>query len=336
MDVDQQSGASSTLRVVEASAKYALSEAEFELLTSVTVRRAVEVGAQLISKGEFGRSMYLIETGEVCLEFGDEQPDKVLGPGEYFGELVLFIGSHQRMASATAMSAAVVHVLDKGMFKRLLHQHPLPIAEFMSRSFSRLVASEQQLIARLRRRNEDLLQAIDQLRRTEDRLQLAERQVRSDDLTGLCNRRGLYKYLENLCHNIPPDSQLALLLIDVDDFKRVNDLHGHLTGDRVLRAVAQALESAAGARDLPIRLGGDEFALLAEVHDRSDLLSLAERVQHTLRQYAISHQGQSISCSVSMGGVLCVAQSDWPQWYSDADAALYRAKAQGGNAYDLG
>ncbi len=336
MNVDQQSGTSSAWQVAEASAKYALSQAEFELLTSVTVRRVVESGAQLIHKGEFGRSMYLIERGEVWLEFGNEQPDKILGPGEYFGELVLFIGSHQRMASATAMSAAIVHVLDKDMFKRLLHQQPLPIAEFMGRSFSRLVASEQQLIARLRRRNEDLLQVINQLRRTEDRLQLAESQVHSDDLTGLCNRRGLYAHLENLHQNTSPDCQLALLLVDIDAFKRVNDLHGHLMGDRVLRAVAQVLESTAGARDLPIRLGGDEFALLAEVHDRSDLLSLAERLQHTLRQYVITHQGQSISCSVSMGGVLCSAQSDWSQWYSDADAALYRAKAQGGDTCDLG
>src|SRR5690606_31691787 len=198
-----------------------LSDAEFGMFMRAGERRLLRAGGAIFRRGESGRHMYVIESGRVLLEFGDGRPDKLLGPREFFGELTLFIGNHLRVAGASVVSDAVVYLVEHSAFEALLQEQPVVMASFMRRSFAYLVSSEQQLIAHLKRRNEDLLRALDSLRRTEAELGTVQRLLRTDDLTGLCNRRGLYLYLEELDRHRQPDRQLALLLVDVDGFKRI-------------------------------------------------------------------------------------------------------------------
>ncbi|MGA9335037.1 MAG: diguanylate cyclase, partial [Rudaea sp.] len=215
--------------------------------------RRVAAGESLFRKGESGRNMFVIETGEVRIEFGDGLPDKILGAREYFGELALFIGNHARVASAVARSACNLRVVDYPAFDHLLATEPGVLALFMRRSFAYLVASEQQLIGSLKRRNDDLLVTLNSLRETRTELSTANRLVRTDELTGLVNRRGLYEFLENLSEHRVAGTHLVLLLVDLDQFKRVNDERGHLAGDDVLRAVADAISRMATDRDLACR-----------------------------------------------------------------------------------
>lgn len=312
-----------------------LSDAERALFRSVGERRQLAPQDVIFRRGELGRTMFVIESGRVQLEFGDGVADKLIGPLEFFGELALFIGNHARVASAIAIEPCELYALEAAAFEQLLEREPKLMAQFMRRSFSYLVASEQQLIANLKRRNEDLMQTLDSLRQTRTQLSTAERLVQTDELTGLCNRRGLYAYLDTLADRLVPGFWLGLLLVDLDRFKQVNDHFGHVAGDRVLSAIASELQNACADGDLPIRLGGDEFALLAQVANFEELEARARQIVDGVRRLRFPLPLDAIDISVSIGGGMCSRSGNWSVWYSDADSVLYSVKGEGGDGYRL-
>ncbi|HEX3896199.1 MAG TPA: GGDEF domain-containing protein [Rudaea sp.] len=312
-----------------------LSDTEFVVLRGAGPNHRVAAGEVLFRKGEIGRSMYAIETGQVRIEFGDGMPHKLLGPREYFGELALFIGNHARVATAVAHTSCSLRLIEFPAFDHLLESEPAILAQFMRRSFAYLVASEQQLIAHLKRRNEDLLVTLDSLRQTQTQLSTANRLVRTDELTGLTNRRGLYQFLDKLDEQRVAGTELSLLLIDLDNFKHINDEYGHLAGDEVLRAVANEVSSVAHPCDLPARLGGDEFALLAQLSDPANAAALAARIVETISELHFPSPLAMLNVTVSIGVSHCSESTDWSNWYSQADAALYRAKGEGGGTWSL-
>ena len=312
-----------------------LSDAEFVMLRGAGPALRVPAGEVLFRKGELGRNMYAIETGEVRLDFGDGLPTKILGPREYFGELALFIGNHLRVASAIAHTAASLRVVEYPAFDYLLENEPALLAQFMRRSFAYLVASEQQLIAFLKRRNEDLMVTLDNLRHSQSELTTANRLVRTDELTGLMNRRGLYERLEHLAEHRVEHTHLGLLLIDIDHFKKINDDFGHLPGDQVLCAIASEVNAVAAPCDIACRIGGDEFALLVQLAEPGELEALAARIVSGIRALRFPAPLEKLAASVSIGAILCAETGDWAVWYNAADAELYRAKAVGGNAWHV-
>ena len=312
-----------------------LSDAEFVMLRGAGPSRRAAADELLFRKGEIGHSMFVIETGEVRIEFGDGMPHKLLGPREYFGELALFIGNHARVASAIAHTACSLRVVDYPAFDYLMENEPALLAQFMRRSFAYLVASEQQLIGSLKRRNEDLLVTLNSLRQTQSELSTANRLVRTDELTGLTNRRGLYQFLEEIAPQRAPGTQLGLLLIDLDNFKHINDQCGHLVGDEVLRAVAEEVARVAASGDMACRIGGDEFALLARVDNAADLEARAEHIVLGVRALRVPLMGRDVNVTVSIGGGLCADDAVWSSWYSLADEALYRAKGNGSNTWHI-
>jgi diguanylate cyclase len=313
-----------------------LSNEEVALFARVGHRRVLGPGEVIFRRGELGRSMFIVESGQIQLEFGDGMPDKLIGAREFFGELALFIGNHARVANAVAVAPSALAVVENQAFDELIGTEPRLLAQFMRRSFSYLVASEQQLIQSLKRRNEDLMVTLDSLRQTQTQLSTAQRLVQTDELTGLCNRRGLYMFLESLDEQRLPGTVLGLLLVDLDRFKQINDHCGHLVGDQVLRAIAEEVQNAASPCDLPCRLGGDEFALLMQVTGIEELRARATQIisaVRTLRFPGCGTDEEPLSVAVSVGGSLCAAAADWAVWYSDADCALYEAKGIGGDGY---
>lgn len=311
-----------------------LSPEEFRVLASVGVSRAVLPGEELFRRGEAAQSMFLIDTGEVRLGFDDGLADKLLGPGQYFGELAVFIGRHQRFARAVAESPGVLYEVTQAAFQALVDREPAHVARFMQRSFAYLVAGEHQLVQHLKRRNEDLMQTLDTLRQTRTELTVAQQLVRTDDLTGLANRRGLYRFLDELGRQDLTDLRLALLLVDVDHFKQINDRSGHLAGDTALRACAEEVRRTAGPLELPCRLGGDEFALVLRVSDDGELANRALGLMSAIRSLRLPSLREH-RLSVSIGGAFCLDPGGWSTWYSQADRALYDAKGQGGDRWRL-
>ncbi|MFY2762680.1 diguanylate cyclase domain-containing protein [Arenimonas sp. MALMAid1274] len=311
-----------------------LSPEEFRILAAAGVSRAVLPGEELFRRGESAQSMFLIDTGEVRLGFDDGLADKLLGPGQYFGELAVFIGRHQRFARAVAETAGVLYEITQSAFQSLVEREPAHVARFMQRSFAYLVAGEHQLVQHLKRRNEDLMQTLDTLRQTRTELTVAQQLVRTDDLTGLANRRGLYRFLDELGRQNLNDLKLALLLVDIDHFKQINDRSGHLAGDAALRAAAEEVRRMAGPLELPCRLGGDEFALVLRVSDDGELANRALGLMSAVRSLRLPSLREH-RLSVSIGGAFCADPGGWAHWYSQADRALYEAKRQGGDHWRL-
>lgn len=173
------------------------------------------------------------------------------------------------------------------------------------------------------------LHFLTQIENIEERRDLLEQLRRSalrDPLTGLANRAGFEEYLESLSPNLP----VAVLALDLDRFKMVNDTAGHAVGDEVLKVVATRIRGSIRSQDLAARIGGDEFVVVT-AHPRShdEVLDMAERILQRLRTpIAIDHRTHQVGAS---GGVTTGLAAEALQLLVRADRASYAAKRAGGN-----
>jgi diguanylate cyclase (GGDEF)-like protein len=152
--------------------------------------------------------------------------------------------------------------------------------------------------------------------------------ARTDPLTGLANRRALVETLERHAAGRRAGDRTGLLVLDVDDFKAVNTVHGHPGGDAALLAVAGALRGCARENDLAARLGGDEFALVAREIDARGMAILAERLLAAVRRADAGIPELRLRASV--GWALCPGDAgDAGELLVAADRALLAAKAAG-------
>ena len=158
-----------------------------------------------------------------------------------------------------------------------------------------------------------------------------------DHLTGLANRGLFYERLNCAvarCHR--NDTAIALMFLDLDHFKDINDTLGHDCGDSLLKTVAARIKKCIREIDTGVRLGGDEFAVLLEqIVSIEDVASIAQRILQLLAQPVIIKQHQ-LHVTGSLGITIYPWDSANPQeLLSHADAAMYRAKAQGGNTHQF-
>jgi len=157
------------------------------------------------------------------------------------------------------------------------------------------------------------------------------RLAHSDSLTGLANRLQLAERIDEAVVQLRPDSTgIALLLLDLDGFKAVNDSFGHAIGDELLTMVARRLRGSLRPNDVAARLGGDEFAVLIEQVDHATAEAAAQRVLAAVSDpFVLSRSTVAISASI---GLVHVADARGSQdLMRDADVAMYRAKADGKN-----
>ncbi|MES2752546.1 MAG: GGDEF domain-containing protein [Pseudomonadota bacterium] len=175
-----------------------------------------------------------------------------------------------------------------------------------------------------------LLMAIDRLR-----AEVADLAMH-DDLTGAANRRQLLARLDEECVRSDRTVQpFALLMIDLDDFKGINDSHGHAAGDECLRLFTRAAQSRLRAGDLLARMGGDEFCVVLPSTTLREGAMVARHILEVCRDESVNWQGQAVPLSASIG----VAQ--WrpeiglhaERLIAAADGALYTAKKDGRNGY---
>ncbi|MBL8306198.1 MAG: EAL domain-containing protein [Rubrivivax sp.] len=153
------------------------------------------------------------------------------------------------------------------------------------------------------------------------------RLAHTDSLTGLANRFTLRDALAGVLRE---QRGAALLMLDLDDFKSINDTHGHSVGDQLLDAVAARLRACVRPGDLVARLGGDEFAVLMTHSGRADdAVALAQRLVDALRQ-PLDLQGRRLLIGASVGAALRVGEGvSVDEWLVQADTALYAAKGAG-------
>ncbi|MHC1943289.1 EAL domain-containing protein [Bradyrhizobium sp. UFLA06-06] len=175
------------------------------------------------------------------------------------------------------------------------------------------------------------IQDITERTRTENRI---AHMAHYDALTDLPNRVLFRERLERALKAIRPDQQLAVMYIDIDEFKAVNDALGHQIGDELLRAIADRLRTCVGDTDVAARLGGDEFAVIQTVvRDQTETMQLLAAIYQAIRR-PIECSGHLITTDASIGIAVAPADGlDIDQLLRNADLALYGAKSDGRRTY---
>jgi diguanylate cyclase (GGDEF)-like protein len=158
----------------------------------------------------------------------------------------------------------------------------------------------------------------------------------TDPLTGLPNRRSFFRAAEDLRRaQVRRGRPIALLAMDLDRFKSINDEFGHATGDRVLRLFAQVAQSQLGSADLIGRLGGEEFVVLLADAVRHNAYEVAEQLRSRFASAAVLEE-QALAATVSIGVAIMQQSTDTIDvLLREADKGLYRAKALGRNRVEL-
>lgn len=150
-----------------------------------------------------------------------------------------------------------------------------------------------------------------------------------DTLTGLYNRRFFEEYINK---QLPTHKAFGLLLIDVDFFKKINDVYGHLVGDKVLRQVAEILNEMRHPNDLVSRWGGEEFMIYLAEKAKTDVYARAEMIRQAIEKMCIKYEEKSLSVTISIGVAFYPADGmELDELTSKADEALYQAKHSGRN-----
>ena len=179
-----------------------------------------------------------------------------------------------------------------------------------------------------------ILRDISQQRNREAEL---EREARTDPLTGLANRKAFKERLESELARVSRlGGHIALLMIDLDRFKEVNDSHGHAVGDQVLADVARRLSSVIRGHDLLARFGGDELSVITVANrNLSEVLLLAERLREQLEEpFRVGEVSASVGASI--GVAVHSSGEATKELIERADRALYLAKSSGGNSVEVG
>ena len=215
------------------------------------------------------------------------------------------------------------------------------MAAFFGRRVRRIRRHEQELERLVKERTDQLRQTNRQLEDQRRRLAQANRMLQRlsviDPLTAIANRRRFDETLGvEWRRALRQERPLALLMVDIDNFKAFNDRYGHQAGDACLQQVAEALASAASRPgDLVARYGGEEFAILLADTDAAGAMVVAEKVRQSVEDLAIPHEASQVKPVVTVSVGLA---AEFPQIPSAAetliaraDAALYEAKAEGRN-----
>lgn len=167
--------------------------------------------------------------------------------------------------------------------------------------------------------------------------------VRTDDLTGLANRRYLIDSLNlEINRGMRYQHPLSIIILDIDEFKNVNDIYGHLAGDKVLIKVADIIQANARNTDIPGRYGGDEFVIILPETSLTDAKVIAERIRSTVEEKVFSVHDSDFFITISSGlAEMAYKHTDSEDYelvdclINKADECLYRVKKNGGNGVEI-
>ncbi len=290
---------------------------ELEHRLDECARYNISAGTTLLEPGAKNDCLYVVVRGELRVHLGGAElpAHAVVGVGECVGEISLIDGQ--------GVSALVVAARDSELL--VVPQEMLWALINRSHGFARNLLA----ILSGRLRNDQIA-----LMNSASRCHEFELAASVDALTGLHNRRWLSEaFTRSIRRCKKVGAPLCLVMADVDHFKRLNDAHGHLMGDTVLRAVARRLAESLRPPDLIARYGGEEFAVLLPQTETEGAQRIAERLRLAVERMSLTKlTGSAVSkITVSCGVAPLGLDASLDNLISSADAALYRAKAGGRN-----
>lgn len=200
---------------------------------------------------------------------------------------------------------------------------------------SSIIADTRDFIQQSRDFENNLVDSTQEISLLKDELDQARRMANTDALTGLHNRRGFDRELTELVEASKSGiANLCLLILDIDHFKKVNDNHGHLVGDKVLIGISKLLHQQMKGNDHLSRFGGEEFAILMRETPITGAFTVAENVRRAVEKLRLKHVKSGIQVAqvtISIG-VACYRRGEnISDFIHRCDSALYRAKSLGRN-----
>lgn len=166
---------------------------------------------------------------------------------------------------------------------------------------------------------------------THDQLQ---KLAANDPLTGVLNRRfGMERFKDEYVRAVKTDQPVSVIMVDIDHFKKINDVYGHLIGDKILILLTQTLKKALREGDVLLRYGGEEFVVILPGASVSDIRQIAERIRRFVEDTELHQNAQVIKITVSLGGASFPKENvdDCMKLLEVADMRMYQAKEQGRN-----
>jgi diguanylate cyclase len=238
----------------------------------------------------------------------------------------------EQMSGAASQTSSEVATYTEGLdrYEQRLRADPEPAA------VAQVVDSLRSDTLRIRLRTSDLQQQLqtssEEVERLRQDLQAAEGLAHTDPLTGLLNRRGLDQHVRRKLGGSLKDC--ALLLFDIDEFKQINDSHGHLLGDRVINAVGHSIRRLVEPMGVAVRIGGEEYAALICGQSSETVTELADRIRAAVENGRIKRTDQDASVggvTISVGVAFASAGENFEALVGRADRALFRSKQDGRN-----
>lgn len=305
-------------------------EDEVKAIFAAGHERTCAIDEVIVTEGEPGDSMFFLLDGFVGARLESGAMVRSYAPGSYFGELSFINPGHRRSTTIVSTTKAKLQVIDQASIESLLLSHPPVVFTLLRRACSFLVDAERNLISDLRRRNSELRETLQKLEFTRTKLSEEELTSRTDFMTGLSNRRGFDEAFPLfLDRSMALGSGLALIAMDLDQFKQVNDALGHAAGDEVLRNVGAVLLKSVRRSDLPCRFGGDEFFLLLGDLDAKTAQARAEALRVAIGSMPHPGTDTGLRVTATMGGTMYELGETAEQVMQRADEALYAAKRAG-------
>jgi len=152
-----------------------------------------------------------------------------------------------------------------------------------------------------------------------------------DSLTKVFNRRALSSYLNKICNEASSDYHIHMLMLDLDDFKMINDTYGHIAGDKILIFISNILKQTLRDVDKIFRYGGEEFIIILNRTDNLFCVKIANRILELIRANNLIYKGETLHITASIGSTLFMKGDTPDSFISRADKALYKAKDNGKN-----
>ena len=281
-------------------------------------RRDLAAGDILLSPGHENEFVYIVLSGSLTVHVGSpDYPElATMEPGACVGEMSII---EDRDPSAWVVGLEDSHLLE-------IHQTLL--WEMVNASHELAKNLLVVLSERVRSHNRVIADSFGELRK-------AEQSAVTDALTGLGNRHTMaHAFRAAIERCVRDEKPISLLMLDLDNFKVVNDRFGHIAGDRILATIARILRRQFRPSDILVRYGGDEFAVLLPNVNANQASEIAERVREAVSGYEMSLDGSNgdLNVAVSIGVAELADGQALDAMLTAADKAMYRAKRSGRNA----